>query len=202
MQTRKFEDHLWQVFVREHGDDLVQLNRPPARHSLRRPRVVAVAALGVAGVASALALVLSSVSAPPAFAVTLNHNGTVTVAVRSAKAIAGANERLSQLGIKARVMAAAPAGCQSQAVAEESAGGGPNPTEPIGNGGTTWTFNPSAVGRNQSLVLTPPATGSTGIAGNSGSGSPDGSSIWTCTSSAVAEQSAGGGPNPTEPTGN
>ena len=30
----KFEDHLWRELVREHGDDLAQLNRPTARHAL------------------------------------------------------------------------------------------------------------------------------------------------------------------------
>jgi hypothetical protein len=164
----------------------VQLNRPLAGESLHRKGVLASAGLGVAGGATALALVLTSASAP-AFAVTVNHNGTVTVAIRSTTAIAGVNGKLHQLGIKAQVMATAPADCQPQAVAEQSASGGPDPTEPTGSGNTTWTFNPSAVGRKQSLVLTPAVARKRGI---SGSGGDNGGSIWTCTSQAVAEQSA------------
>ena len=58
-----------------------------------------------------MALVLSSASAPPAFAVTRNQNGTVTVTIRGDSGIAGANATLHELGIRARLMANAPAGC-------------------------------------------------------------------------------------------
>ncbi len=60
MSTSKFEDHLWREFVREHGDDLAQLNRPATGHALRRPRLVAATGLGLVGGATALALVLNA----------------------------------------------------------------------------------------------------------------------------------------------
>lgn len=81
---RKFEEHLWREFVRRHGDDLAQQSRPATRHRLHRPRLVAGAGLAVAGGAAALALVLSATSAPAAFGVTRNHDGTVTVIIRNA----------------------------------------------------------------------------------------------------------------------
>jgi hypothetical protein len=191
METSKFEDHLWQEIVREHGDDLAQLRRPVTRHGLRRPGVVAGAGVGLAGGATALALVLSAASAPPAFAVTLNHNGTVTVTVRSASAIAAVNAKLHQLGIRAKVLTAAPASCR--AVAAESA----PPNTPLTTGagstlgtgtttggtastnatGTQWTFGPPAPAH--SVVLTPPAAGSNGTTANQ-------ALIWTCTAGAVA----------------
>ena len=54
----RFEDHLWREFLHEHGDDLAQLSRPASRHTLRRPRLVAGLGLGLAGGATALALML------------------------------------------------------------------------------------------------------------------------------------------------
>jgi hypothetical protein len=167
MATSKFEDHLWREFVREHGDDLMQLTRPATGHALGRPRLVAGAGLGLAGGATALALVLTATSAP-AFAVTRNQNGTVTVTIRSASGMAGANARLQQLGIRAQVIAKAPVGCHAP----------PNRVLhliPATGARAQWTINPTAVPANHVLILTPPpagnsGTGNSGTSGNSGTG--------------------------------
>ncbi|MGA3216987.1 MAG: hypothetical protein ABSD97_15015 [Acidimicrobiales bacterium] len=103
MSTSKFEDHLWREFVHEHGDGLAQLSRPAARHTLRRPRLVAGLGLGLAGGATALALILSATSAP-AFAVTRNSNGTVTVTINQIAGVSGANTELAALGVNARAV--------------------------------------------------------------------------------------------------
>ena len=103
MSTSKFEDHLWREFVHEHGDDLAQLSRPATRHTLRRPRLVAGAGLCLAGGATALALILSATSAP-AFAVTRNSNGTVTVTINQIAGVSGANTELAALGVNARAV--------------------------------------------------------------------------------------------------
>ena len=103
MSTSKFEDHLWREFVHEHGDGLAQLSRPAARHTLRRPRLVAGAGLCLAGGATALALILSATSAP-AFAVTRNSNGTVTVTINQIAGVSGANTDLAALGVNARAV--------------------------------------------------------------------------------------------------
>ena len=193
--TRNFEDHLWREFVRVHGDDLAQ-SRPATKHGLRRPRVVAGAGLGLAGGATALALVLTVSGAPPAFAVTLNHNGTVTVTIRGASAISGVNAEPHQLGIPAKVASTAPADCQAQSAQPQSSQVPTGTRNTLGTGSTTWTFNRSVVaGPAQTVVLTPSSAGNSGTTGSSGSG-PNWNQIWTCgNQQAVAKSSPAAGGN-------
>ena len=56
--------------------------------------------LGLAGLGTALVLVLSAASTSPAFAVSRNHDGTVTISIKRSSGVAGANARLNQLGIR------------------------------------------------------------------------------------------------------
>lgn len=225
--SSKFEDHLWREFVREHGDDVAQLTRPTAGHHLPRPRLLVGGGVGLAGGATALALVLTAASAPPAFAVTRNHNGSVTVTIRSANGIAGANARLHQLGIKAQVAVTAPAGCQAISAAAQQAA--PQQAAPqqaaaqsvalppgTGNAIAQWSINPTAIAASQTVVLTPPPVGNSGTssAGNSGTGTAgnsgnSGSSgqAWTCSSPAGAVARSGatgvtGNSGTTGPSGN
>ena len=119
----EFEDHLWREFVREHGDDLAQMSRPAAKYNRRaRPGLAAGAGLGLAAAGTALVLVLGATTSSPAFAVTRNHDGTVTVSVNSSSGIAGANAKLHQLGIRAEVMTQVPAGCRMPAARARSPG--------------------------------------------------------------------------------
>ena len=83
----KFTDNLWQDLVREHGETLVQAERPEAGRTgragratiLRRPRVIAGGSLGLAGVGAALVLALggTAATAPAAFALTQHDDGSV-----------------------------------------------------------------------------------------------------------------------------
>lgn len=171
----KFEDHLWREFVHEHGDDLAKLTRSAVGHNLGRPSLIVGGGLALAGGATALALALGATSALPAFAVTRHHNGTVTVTIRSARGIAGANAELHQLGIRAQVAKTPPAGCQPVQVVA---------LPPPGTGTATsqWTINPAAIAASQTVVLTPPPTGNsgtTGVAGTSGP-SPASNQVWRC----------------------
>jgi len=80
----KFTDHLWQDLVDEHGpalahDDRTASGRAGGAAVLRRPRVVAGSTLGLVAVGAALVLALGGSSAPPAFAITTNHDGSVLV---------------------------------------------------------------------------------------------------------------------------
>jgi hypothetical protein len=171
MSMSKFEDHLWEAFVREHGDDLAQSRTRPANHALRPSRLIATGAgLAVAGCATALALGLTATSAP-AFAVTRNHNGTVTVTVRSASGIAGANATLRQLGIRAQVMTKPPAGCTNTVIRVAPA------TRATGTTAGQWTIKPAWNLAKHSLVLTPHRAGSSGSAG--------GGQVWMCTNFVV-----------------
>ena len=192
----KFEDHLWREFVHEHGDDLAKLTRSAVGHNLRRWRLIVGGSLGLASGATALALVLSATSALPAFAVTRNHNGTVTVTIRRASGIAGANAELHQLGIRAQVAKTPPVGCQPVQVVSA-------PPPGTGTATSRWTINPAAIAASQTVVLTPPPagnSGTTGVAGNSGTSGPNPASnqVWRCAfavSSALGK-SATSGPNP------
>jgi hypothetical protein len=96
----KFSDHLWQDLVREHGAALAAGARqaPGGHRLLRRPRALAGASLGVAGVGTALALVLGVLGSPPAYAVTTNGNGSVTVQLNEISSLPQANDKLASLG--------------------------------------------------------------------------------------------------------
>ncbi|MBV9944353.1 MAG: hypothetical protein JO262_19645 [Solirubrobacterales bacterium] len=101
----KFEDRLWRELVHRHGADLVQMTRPPAKHAPRaRPRLLAGSSVALAAAVAAVALLLSAASSPPAFAVSRNADGTVTVTLQQFAAIHGANAKLAALGIRARLV--------------------------------------------------------------------------------------------------
>ena len=101
----KFEDRLWRELVGRHGPDLAQIARPAATRQRRtRPRVVAGTSLALAGAVAAVALVLGAASSSPAFAVSRNADGSVTVSLKAITAIDGANAKLAALGIRARLV--------------------------------------------------------------------------------------------------
>jgi hypothetical protein len=108
----KFEDRLWRELVQEHGAELAQMTPPAANHRRRqRPKLLAGTTVGLAGVGTAVALIVSAAGSSPAFAVTRNNDGTVTVWIKRIDGIAGANARLEALGVRARAVVVA-AGCK------------------------------------------------------------------------------------------
>ncbi len=111
----KFEDRLWRDLVRKHGADLFQMSRPAAKRARARPRLLAGTSVALAVAGTALALVLSAASSPPAFAVSRNSDGTVTVTLQKLAAIHQANATLAALGIRARLVEVAP-GCTVKAL--------------------------------------------------------------------------------------
>ena len=188
----KFEDHLWREFVREHGNALAQMSTPTAKRVWRGPRLVAGISLGLAGVGVAVALVLGATATSPAFAVISNHDGTVTISIERASGIVGANARLHQLGVRAKVMQQVPAGyrCTSTVAQQgQSRSAGAEPTRSIAN--AHWTIDPRKVPAGRTLALTPPP------APNSGN-SRSGGVWWSC----GTEGPGAGGPPPTPPDGN
>ncbi len=85
---------------------------------VRRPRVLAGATLGLAAGGAALAVALGTSATSPAFAVTRQHNGTVSVHIYRESGIAGANRKLASMGVLERVRTIAltrplPANCRS-----------------------------------------------------------------------------------------
>ncbi len=109
----KFSDQLLDDLMREHGPALAHA-RPPA-HSKRRvtARRTLLAGGGTLAVAAAIAGTLVARSGTPAYAVTKNPDGTITLAVYQTSGIAGANARLRQLGDKQVVVVPVEPGCPS-----------------------------------------------------------------------------------------
>jgi hypothetical protein len=107
----KFADQLFDDLMREHGPELTHA-RPPA-HPARRvtARRALLAGGGTLAVTAAIAATLVARSPSPAYAVTKNPDGTITLAVYQASGIAGANARLRQLGDKQVVVVPIKPGC-------------------------------------------------------------------------------------------
>jgi hypothetical protein len=92
-----FADQLFDDLMREHGTALARTRPPaPSRHFATRRTLLAAGAACTAGAAAAG--VLAAGGGTPAYAVTANPDGTVTVAVHQESGIAGANAKLAQLG--------------------------------------------------------------------------------------------------------
>jgi len=112
----KFEDRLWRDLVRRHGADLAELNQPAAKRARpARPRLLAGTTVALAGIGTAVVLLLSAASSPAAFAVSRNADGTYTVSLQKFAAIHGANAKLAALGIRARLVEVTQ-GCQVKAL--------------------------------------------------------------------------------------
>ncbi len=90
--------------------------------------------------ATAAASLLGASTSSPAFAVTRNPDGTVTVKLTKPSGIAGANKRLAAMGVRAQI----------QALAKQ-------PPTFVCPGGTapTITFDPASIPKRQALVITP-----------------------------------------------
>jgi hypothetical protein len=110
----KFKDRLWQQLVREYGHELEQMTRPPGKRARRMsPKLLAGTSFGFAGAGTVAALVLSAASSTPAFAVSRDRDGAVTVTISTIDGIRGANARLAELQVPARAVEVAR-GCGAQ----------------------------------------------------------------------------------------
>lgn len=99
----RFKDRLWSELVREHGADLAQMSAPAGIPGNRR-RMLAGTGLGVVAAGISAALVLVTAGTGPAFAVTRNHDGSVSVVITRMAGISGANAKLAALGYRARLV--------------------------------------------------------------------------------------------------
>jgi hypothetical protein len=108
----RFADQLFEDLMREHGPTLARTKPPaPRRHIATRRTLLAAgtACAAVAGTAGALV----TGGGTPAYAVTKNPDGTVTLAVYDKSGIAGANAKLHQLGDGQVVVVPVGPGCPS-----------------------------------------------------------------------------------------
>lgn len=101
----KFKDRLWQELVREYGSELAEVTEATRKHGrLLHPKLLAGTTAGVVGVGTAAALVISAAGSSPAFAVSRNSDGTVSVTIKEVSGISGANARLAQIGVPVRAV--------------------------------------------------------------------------------------------------
>lgn len=146
----EFEDNLWLEVVREHGHELARAGRRGRKHRrATRPQLLAGTTVGVAAIATAAAVLFGASTSSPAFAVTRNADGTVTVRLKQPSGIAGANRRLAAMGVRAQIAA------QAKTPPKLVCPGGAAPT---------ITFDPARIAEQHVLVITPgqPSSGDAG----------------------------------------
>jgi hypothetical protein len=110
----RFADQLFDDLMQEHGAALAHARKPPAprRHLTARPVLLAVGAGGLA-VAATVGSLVATGGGTPAYAVTRNSDGTVTLAVYQQSGIAGANSKLRAYGDDRVVVVPVESGCRS-----------------------------------------------------------------------------------------
>ena len=140
-----------------------RLPRIPAVRFTARPRGVAGGATAVAGAATVVVLAISAAtSAPSAFAITSNPDGSVTITLSEISGVAGLTAKLASMGVAVRAVRVV-SGCNAPARAVGADGS----LQPA----TTLTVsrlpnNPRTGGQStvQTITVTPPQTpGQTGI---------------------------------------
>lgn len=176
-----FTDRLWSDLERHHGSALAGAGRPEPRRARRlvRPRVVA---LGLAGAGTAAALALGAAGTTPAYAVTTNADGSVTLQLDLTSALPQANAKLEAMGIGERVaidMAAGPAAVPGPVTCTPAPGvelAGPQLKVLVGSNGTE-TITPGQTGGNTGvgtwhldhcLVTSVSGPGTSGTSGSAG----------------------------------
>ena len=152
----EFEDNLWLKVVREHGDELACNERTAhTRRWASRAQLLAGTTAGLAAMATAAVLLFGASTSSPAFAVTRNPDGTVTVNLMHQSGIAGANKKLAAMGLRARI--AVQAKTPPKLVCPDGAA-------------PTITFDPASIPNSQELVIAPgPPSASDGAALKAGS---------------------------------
>jgi hypothetical protein len=119
--------------------------RLPARLRLAPLRLLVGATGGIAALAAGLAVLLGSTVTSPAFAVTRNPNGTITVHLMRVAGIAGANRTLASFGVRARIVSAVDLAAYVASVR-------PCQAKPVGMV-RTITINPAAIPHRQVILL-------------------------------------------------
>jgi hypothetical protein len=151
----KFEDRLWSDLVGSHGSQLALVAPPQLCRARRASLLAAALALVIAVIVGVLALTAGT-SAPPAYAISRNGDGTIKVTIDELAGVGGANSELDELGVDVKVVAARQ-GCASAA-------------RPIAITPTTYaqmahpegqgvTIQPAAIPAGDTLVLAVHAVG-------------------------------------------
>ena len=152
----KFEDRLWSELIAEPAAQL-GCSVVPAPRKRRLPSKVIVALAALAMMIGVVILALPR-QGQPAYAVSMNENGLVTLTIKEAVGIGPANARMAQLGIRVKVAKVKP-GCTEKGKAIP-----PNPSlmaevmrlGKIGPGfnGERWIINTLLIPPGDTLGLT------------------------------------------------
>jgi hypothetical protein len=152
-----FEDQLWSQLVRERGEQMraapgataalassVTATRPSTLRAsrLRRPAQLTGSALGIAGLATAGVLALTS--APPAFAVTKNSDGTVAITLSDLSDLPALNQKLAQDGVPVTAVPISTSCPATGAINNPSGESGPS-TQPGREATNLVTIDPSHI---------------------------------------------------------
>jgi len=119
------------------------------RPSGRRGVLVAAGAFGLVAVA-AVAFAATGVGTAPAYAVEVKDDGLVEVSFSQVAGVDGANERLAELGVRARAVAADP-NCASAQGGETVLIGGPG--VPAEMAGSRFLIQPGSIPAGSTLML-------------------------------------------------
>jgi hypothetical protein len=153
-----FADQLFQDLMAEHGADLTSASAPavaPAadRRRYTRPAWAGAGTVVAVGAAAVGFTVFGSTAS--AYAVTDNHDGTVTVSVTKASGVDGANAKLHQMGASVVVLKATP-GCPSidSFATHDQKGGKTTLGIQVGAGGeTTVTVQAQGLPKNDTMLV-------------------------------------------------
>jgi len=129
-----FEDHLWSHLVAEHGADVVRAKQPASRRR-SRPLALTASAATVAAALAATLLLTATTNTPPAYALTQNADGTVTVTLNDiATGIPALNAEFAKLGIRETAVPIV-AGCTAKGAFEPVDAGSADMSAPqtVGN---------------------------------------------------------------------
>jgi hypothetical protein len=146
----KIEDRLWADLGREPGAELtLAVRQPPSdRRRSSRTSLAAGGALALIGAILAALFVTAGTRNTPAYAVTMNGDGSVTLTLNEVLGVSGANEQLARLGVRAVVAKMEP-GCTATGEVVESASSQQHIVEPEkqgeGVGGLRVVIHPNAI---------------------------------------------------------
>lgn len=153
-----FADSLFEDLMEAHGAELAASAAAPAgraatRRRYTRPAWATAGTVAAAGAAAVGFTVFGSTAS--AYAVTDNHDGTVTVSVTKAGGIAGANAKLHQMGASVVVLKATP-GCpsiESFATPNQKAGRSTVGIQNGPGGPTTVTVQAKDLPKNDTMLI-------------------------------------------------
>jgi hypothetical protein len=154
-----FEDQLWTDLLSEHGTELAGASRSATRRSRAKPILVTAGTFGVVGAATAVALTLTATASPPAYAVTANPDGTVSVTINEIVGVSGANAELARLHVRAKaVLETADCTANPPQVPTKVFGGGALQGNPVDG----VTIIPDAIPVGDTLMLVAKTSGNAG----------------------------------------